>query len=67
MGFAVGPLVLGVGASLLLNQFGWRSTFIILAILYAVLLVVTPLFIASSSKKEVQENHSLSRGSARCV
>jgi len=62
MGFGVGPLVLGVGASFLLKLLGWRSTFAILAILYAVLLVAAPFLMAPSSKKKAREKYNVSAG-----
>jgi OFA family oxalate/formate antiporter-like MFS transporter len=60
MGFGVGPLVLGMGAAALLDAVGWRSTFVVLAVFYAALLLLSSILIPSgrSADCEGTGNHA---------
>lgn len=52
MGFGVGPLVLGMAAAALLGAVGWRYTFAVLAVVYAVLLVAASVLIPSRKSQD---------------
>lgn len=50
MGFGMGTLVLGSIATALINRFGWRTTFAILAVVYAALLAAASFVILPARK-----------------
>jgi len=58
MGFGIGPLILGMGASLLIERTGWRATFGILAAVYVILLFLASFLIPTrkSTDKTVAES-----------